>query len=348
MTSKYDMITKGLVEIIGNDELKTKLLNDKPLKIYWGTSTTGQIHIGYLYPMKKIADFLKAGCEVTILLADLHAFLDNAKSPLEKINQRAKYYEEIIKSTLEVFGVDISKVKFVLGSSFQLKPEYVMDLFKLGNITTIKNAQKAGSEVVKQSDNPLLTSLLYPLMQSLDEHYLDVDIQFAGNDQRKLLMYAREFMPAIGYSKRIYLLNPIISGISTVPTNGVASKMSSSDSNGKIELLNTPKQIKNKINKAYCLEGNILDNSLLDLTKNLLFPILLDMNKNFVINRPEKYGGILLYKDYTTIEDDFQNKKLHPSDLKLGIADILIELTEPIRQKFNSKEMQDLMKKAYD
>jgi tyrosyl-tRNA synthetase len=26
-----------------------------------------------------VADFLKAGCEVTILFADLHAFLDNMK-----------------------------------------------------------------------------------------------------------------------------------------------------------------------------------------------------------------------------------------------------------------------------
>jgi hypothetical protein len=32
-----------------------------------------------------VADFLKAGCEVTILFADLHAFLDNMKE-LETAN----------------------------------------------------------------------------------------------------------------------------------------------------------------------------------------------------------------------------------------------------------------------
>jgi hypothetical protein len=32
-----------------------------------------------------VADFLKAGCEVTILFADLHAFLDNMKE-LETVN----------------------------------------------------------------------------------------------------------------------------------------------------------------------------------------------------------------------------------------------------------------------
>ena len=36
----------------------------RPLKIYWGTATTGKPHIAYFVPMAKIADFLRAGCEV--------------------------------------------------------------------------------------------------------------------------------------------------------------------------------------------------------------------------------------------------------------------------------------------
>jgi tyrosyl-tRNA synthetase len=44
-------------------------------------------------PLTKIADLLAAGCEVTILFADLHAFLDNMKAPWELLRFRAKYYE---------------------------------------------------------------------------------------------------------------------------------------------------------------------------------------------------------------------------------------------------------------
>ncbi len=36
----------------------------RALKIYWGTATTGKPHIAYFVPMAKIADFLRAGCEV--------------------------------------------------------------------------------------------------------------------------------------------------------------------------------------------------------------------------------------------------------------------------------------------
>jgi len=79
--AKVGLITRNLQEVIGTEEM-TQLLQGKerPLKIYWGTATTGKPHIGYFLPLCKIADFLEAGCEVTVLFADLHAFLDNMKS----------------------------------------------------------------------------------------------------------------------------------------------------------------------------------------------------------------------------------------------------------------------------
>jgi len=73
---KHTLITRNLQEVLGNDRLQ-KVLEERNLRVYWGTATTGRPHIGYFVPMAKIADFLHAGCEVTILFADLHAFLDN-------------------------------------------------------------------------------------------------------------------------------------------------------------------------------------------------------------------------------------------------------------------------------
>ena len=36
-------------------------------------------------------------CQVTVLFADLHGFLDNQKAPWELLSLRVKYYEVIIK-----------------------------------------------------------------------------------------------------------------------------------------------------------------------------------------------------------------------------------------------------------
>ncbi len=41
------------------------IVEERSLKLYWGTATTGKPHIAYFVPMTKIADFLHAGCEVS-------------------------------------------------------------------------------------------------------------------------------------------------------------------------------------------------------------------------------------------------------------------------------------------
>lgn len=40
------------------------VLKERDVKVYWGTATTGKPHVAYFVPMSKIADFLRAGCEV--------------------------------------------------------------------------------------------------------------------------------------------------------------------------------------------------------------------------------------------------------------------------------------------
>lgn len=337
----------SLEEVLDDESLRIKMNTGCPLNCYWGTAPTGIPTIGYFLPMKKIADMMCAHWNVTILFADLHAFLDSSKSSLEVVKSRTKVYEEVIKGLLEALGVDHSNIRFVTGSSFQLTPKYQMDLLRLGNITTIRNAQKAGTEVVKQSTNPLVTSLMYPIMQALDEEYLNVDVTIGGSDQRKIFTLAADILPKIGYKKRIHLMNPIIPALSTVPTSGEKVKMSSSDKTGKISVLDSPVDIQNKIKKIYCREGDIVDNTLLCLVRELLFPILNDLQKHFVVNRPEKYGGVIEYKDYKSLEQDFVDKKILPVDLKIGVTDLLISLTKPVRDKFNNEEMQELLRLAY-
>ena len=100
---KYELITRNLQEVVGTERLKT-ILQERDLKIYWGTATTGKPHIAYYVPMSKVSDFLHAGCEVTILFADLHAYLDNMKAPWDLLEKRTKYYELIIKSMLKSIG----------------------------------------------------------------------------------------------------------------------------------------------------------------------------------------------------------------------------------------------------
>lgn len=62
--SKKELITRNLQEYLGEEKLDS-ILKERDLKIYWGTATTGKPHVAYFVPMSKVADFLRAGCEVS-------------------------------------------------------------------------------------------------------------------------------------------------------------------------------------------------------------------------------------------------------------------------------------------
>ncbi|KAJ3109719.1 Tyrosine--tRNA ligase, cytoplasmic [Phlyctochytrium bullatum] len=340
---RFQLITRNLQEYLGGDEIK-KTLAERDLKVYWGTATTGKPHIGYFVPMTKIADFLQAGCEVTILFADLHAYLDNMKAPWELLRHRTKYYEASIKAMLESIGVPIAKLKFVVGTEYQLSEKYTLDVYRLLACTTEHDAKKAGAEVVKQVESPLMSGLVYPLLQALDEEYLGVDAQFGGVDQRKIFTFAEKYLPSLGYKKRAHLMNVMLGGLS-------GSKMSSSEPDSKIDLLDDAKSVEKKLKKAFCEEGNVDENPILSFLKYVIFPILSLKAKGgemkFVIKRPEKFGGDIVFKSYEEVHEAFGKKELHPKDLKTGATDAINELLEPIRQKFTDAQLVQLTNLAY-
>eukprot|EP00013_Stygamoeba_regulata_P004802 CAMPEP_0177632126 /NCGR_PEP_ID=MMETSP0447-20121125/2121_1 /TAXON_ID=0 /ORGANISM="Stygamoeba regulata, Strain BSH-02190019" /LENGTH=552 /DNA_ID=CAMNT_0019133665 /DNA_START=10 /DNA_END=1668 /DNA_ORIENTATION=+ len=339
---KYELITRNLQEVVGEDSLK-ELLKERDLELYWGTATTGRPHIAYFVPMCKLADFLRAGCHVTVLFADLHAYLDNMKAPWELLQLRVKYYEEAIKAMLESINVPLDKLKFVQGTDFQLSREYTLDVYRLSSLVSQRNAQKAGAEVVKQAAAPPLGGLLYPLLQALDEEYLKVDAQFGGVDQRKIFNLASEALPRIGYKKRIHLMNPMVPGLT-------GDKMSASNIKSKIDLLDSAKSVRAKVNSAYCLPPTEKDwestNGVLAFAKSVVFPLL--HGKPFNIPRPDKWGGPIDIANYEELVEMYSSEKLAPADLKSGVALAINKLLDPIRQKFqSSKELRELVIKAY-
>lgn len=333
LNATKELITRNLAEIIGEEDIEP-ILKERNLKIYWGSATTGRPHIAYLVPLMKLKDFIDAGCEVTILLADIHAFLDNLKASFDQIESRSKYYEILIVETLKMLGVT-SGYKIVYGSSFQTQPDYSMDLLKLSSLTTQRDAMKAGAAVVKQVDNPLLSSLIYPGMQVLDEEYLGVDAQFGGVDQRKIFTYAMKYLPKLGYKKRIHFMNEMIPGLD-------GDKMSASNEKSKIDFLDSQKSIKKKINKCFCEEGNE-ETGLLPFLKNILLPALEIRERPILI--PRKDLEPLKVSNYEEIHKLFVLKEIHPMDLKSFVAESIDFIIEPVRNKLN--EHQDLIKIAY-
>lgn len=252
---------------------------------------------------------------------------------------------------MRAIGVPTDQLEFVLGSSYQLSESYNMDNYRLTANVTEHDAKKAGAEVVKQVASPLISGLLYPGLQALDEQYLDVDFQFGGVDQRKIFTFAEHYLPKLGYAKRAHLMNAMVPGM-----NG--TKMSSSDVDSKIDFLDTPADITRKVKAAYCMEGEIENNGVLAFVGAVLMPIarlrvesvasgltLSDgVSKSWVaegapadtlfsISRPEKFGGGSVdYNSFEQLQRDFVDRKVHPADLKKAVIDALCILLEPVHK----------------
>ncbi|KAG7104771.1 Tyrosine--tRNA ligase like protein [Verticillium longisporum] len=340
---KLKLITRNLAEALDVDILEKVYDEGREPNIYWGTATTGRPHTGYFVAALKLADFLRAGASVTVLLADIHGFLDNLKAPIEIVQYRAEYYRFTITSMLKAVGVDTSKLRFVLGSEYQKSSDYVMDLFKLSSITSEHDARKAGAEVVKQTSNAPLSGLLYPLLQVLDEQYLGADCQFGGVDQRKLFTAAKAWLPKLGYKERAHLMNPMVPGLQ-------GGKMSSSEADSKIDLLDSPDAVTKKLRKAEAVPKIPENNGVLSFTEFVLLPAseLKSGKAEFVVDRSRDNLEPLVYNDIAKMHEDYKNDILTPQILKPAVTKALLELMEPIVKDFeSSKEWQEVMLKAY-
>ena len=114
-------------------------------------------------------------------------------------------------------------------------------------------------------------------------------------------------------------------------------KMSKSIPNSAIYMTDEEPEIRKKIKGAFCPEGEIGFNPLLDWAKYLVF---VNDKSKLKVKRPDKFGGNVVYSSFEKLEKDFGNKKLHPMDLKNAMADKLVEILAPAMEHFSKPKMK--------
>jgi len=307
----YERVTRNTVEIVTEDDLKNLLV--KPVKkVYAGYEPSGEIHLGHLVTVNKLVDLQATGFEVTVLLADLHAFL-NRKGTMERVGELAEYNKKCFE------GLGLKNVRYVLGSDLQLSRDYELLVLQLSQQVTLNRAMRSMDEVGRQMDHPTVSQMIYPLMQAADIAMLGVDAAVGGIDQRKIHMLAREHLINFGYPAPVCIHTPILTGLD-------GKKMSSSQGNF-ISVADSEDEIRKKCLKAFC-PPEIPDNPILQIFQHHIFPRL----PQVAIKRPEKFGGDRSFASYPEIEQAYQKGEIHPLDLKKACGECLIEVLRPVRE----------------
>ncbi|MWV40467.1 tyrosine--tRNA ligase [Natrialba sp. INN-245] len=317
----YELITRNAEEVVTDEEVRELADDPAGKRVYVGYEPSGVLHLGHLLTANKLIDLQEAGMEVVVLLADVHAYL-NGKGTFEEIRDTA----ERMKAQFVAYGLDESNTEFVYGSEFQLDEEYTLDLHELELATTLNRAQRAMAEIAG-GETAKVSHVVYPLMQTLDIEYLDLDLAVGGLDQRKVHMLAREELPELGYDVRPALHTPIVADLESGE-----GKMSSSQGM-TISMEDSTEDLEEKVNSAFCPptrdpEGD-LENPVLELFEYHVFPRF----DEIIVERPEKYGGDLTYEEYEALAADLESGELHPADAKGTLASYLDELIAPGREK---------------
>ncbi len=375
ITEKIHLITRNCQEILTEDDLKKLIETNTELRHYIGFEISGMVHLGTgLISMGKIADFLKAGVKCKILLADFHSYLNN-KLGGNWANIRIateNYFKEGLIASLKCFGIDENQVEFVTGKDLYEKNFIHWETFmEVGKHVTLSRNLRSISIMGKKEGNDVdMSTLFYPPLQVADIFTLGVNLAHAGMDQRKAHVIARDVAKKLTINplknSKGEIIAPIaihqnlIAGLTgpapqergsaSLQNNEESLKMSKSKPDSAIFIHDTPDEIRNKIKKAYGPPKDIENNPLINWVETLVF--WGEKTGNFTINRPEKFGGNIVYTEVDKLIEDYKSGVLFPLDLKNGLADWIIEKLEPARKHFETtkaknglEQMREFLKK---
>jgi len=364
------LIKRNTEEILTEEDLKKLIDNKEKLKHYIGFEISGKIHLGTgLACMSKVKDFMDAGIDCSIFLADWHSWINDKlggdRDTIKKV--AVGYFKEGLKASLKCVRGDPEKIKFVLGSElYHNNDNYWATMIEVSKNTSLARILRSITILGrKEGESVDFAKLIYPPMQVADIFIQGVNIAHSGIDQRKAQVVAREVAQKIKVSpllnkkgekiSPIAIHHPLILGLGKPPVWPVPKeqlqelwsslKMSKSKPDSAIFITDSPEEIKRKIGNAFCPEGETEFNPVLDWANHLIFR---DDKSTLEVNRPEKFGGNKFYKSYAELESDFLNKKLHPMDLKSAVAEKITKILEPARKHFEQpkvKKMKEEMEK---
>jgi tyrosyl-tRNA synthetase len=332
LEERYALIARNTEEIITSEDLREVLRSKSSPTGYIGFEPSGLVHIGWMVTAQKVRDFVDAGFSFIIFLADWHAYInDKLGGDIGNIRTCAEY----MKDCFEALGLPRDKVEYRLASEIMDDIKYWEMVMKVGKASSLQRVKRAMTIMGRSEDEAEVdaSKTLYPLMQAADLIFMDVDVAYAGLDQRRAHMLAREAAEKMGVKKAVAVHTPLLPGLKGGNRmDPVSAKMSKSDPDGSVLIHDAPEDIRRKLSKAYCppeAEGN----PVLAICRYIIFQRQDVMH----IERPERFGGNLEVKGYDELERTYLAGKLHPMDLKNGTATALAEALAPAREYFQRK-----------
>ncbi len=340
----YELITRGTQEVITDEEahaLAARIASGGRANAYIGFEPSGSVHLGWMLVANKISDLVEAGFDFTILLADWHAMInDKLGGDLDNIRACGEYMEHCFAA----LGVPTKKLKFVYANDLVSDPQYWAMVLKVAKATSLARVKRAMDIMGRSAEEGEkdFSKFIYPSMQVADIFYMDMDLAYGGLDQRHAHMLCRDVASKLKLKAPLAVHTPLLPGLKADGRmDPIEAKMSKSDPDSGIMIHDTPEDLKRKLKKAHCPQGELEGNPVIALARDVIFPSRAreaERTKRppepFRIDRPEKFGGPLVFAGHEELAAAFREGRLHPQDLKNGVADAMAALLKPVADYF--------------
>jgi tyrosyl-tRNA synthetase len=227
---QIEIIKRGVIEIIPEEELLTKLGTGRPLRIKWGADPSApDLHLGHTVVLTKLRQFQELGHEVIFIIGDFTAMIGDPSGksetrkalPREVVEENAKTYKQ------QVFQIlDEGRTRVVYNSHWLEKMD-LLSVFKLSSQYTVARMleRKDFKERFESQKDISVLEFLYPLLQGYDSVHLKADVEIGGTDQKFNLLMGRTLQQRYGQEPQVIITLPLLEG-----TDGV-QKMSKSQDN---------------------------------------------------------------------------------------------------------------------
>ncbi len=320
---RAEIIASTGEEVITIEDLRHLLETKTKPVAYDGFEPSGQMHIAQgLMRAINTNKMLEAGVHFKFWVADWFGWMNNKMGgDLEKIKKVGEYQIEVWKSC----GMRTKDVEFLWTSDAMADKDYWKRTIGIARNSTVQRIVRC-SQIMGRTEKDQLSAaqIFYPCMQASDIFHLKADITHLGMDQRKVNILAREIGPKLGLWKPVVVSIHMLMGLKKPPDiadpveRAVAMKMSKSVPDSAIYMTDTKEDVKRKIDHAYCPQ-TIEENPLLEYMNYIIFPSF----KKVQVERQQKFGGDVTYKNFNEMSGDFSNGALHPADLKNAAAHYL-------------------------
>ncbi|HKS59876.1 MAG TPA: tyrosine--tRNA ligase [Thermoplasmata archaeon] len=333
---RVERVTRHTLEVLTREEVAGLFERSEHPRAYIGFEPSGQLTIGHLITARKMRDLQEAGCDLTVFLADWHAWInDKLDGSLERIEASGRYMEHAFTA----LGVDASRARFRWAHELSGSSDYWSRVVRVAKATSLSRTRRAMTVLGRGEEEEQLDTakLFYPAMQVADIFELPVDLAYAGLDQRRAHVLAREVAHHYGWPVPVAVHTPLLSSLKgggrmDLPSGTVERKMSKSDPGSAIVIPSTPSEIADRIAGAFCPAKEVDGNPVVEVVRDILFP----WEGRFHVERPAKYGGAVDFESASAFLDAWKAGSLHPGDLKPAAAEALARVVAPATKYFEA------------